>query len=75
MDDFEKRLVNFGRYINSLRETRGWSISDLSDKSGIPQSTLKRIEKGNLIRLKLSHLAQLAFAFKLKISKISDAFY
>jgi len=33
-------------YLRELRKYRKWSQKDLSEKSGIPQSTISRIEHG-----------------------------
>ncbi|MBD5402121.1 helix-turn-helix transcriptional regulator [bacterium] len=73
MNNNETRFINFGKYIQSSRELRKWSIKDLSNKSGLSQWSLKRIEQGNLKRIKLSHIIQLASAFKVKFTEIIKA--
>lgn len=47
--------------LRELREARGWSQSELSRQSGVPQATISRIESGTR-RIDLDVLERLADA-------------
>lgn len=38
--------MSVGTAVKRLREAHGWKQQDLADRSGIPQATLSRIERG-----------------------------
>lgn len=40
--------ANFGATIRRLRSERGWTLRDLSERSGISQSALSRVETGQI---------------------------
>lgn len=40
--------ANFGATIRRLRNERGWTLRDLSERSGISQSALSRVETGQI---------------------------
>jgi transcriptional regulator with XRE-family HTH domain len=48
--------------IAGLRQAKGWSQSELSRRSGVPQSTISRLEAGKLTTVSLGQLGQLAEA-------------
>jgi transcriptional regulator with XRE-family HTH domain len=43
MDDFDKAL---GARIRLERESRGWSLSDLAEKSGVSRAMINNVERG-----------------------------
>jgi transcriptional regulator with XRE-family HTH domain len=49
--------------IQQLREAKGWSQSELSRQSGVPQTTISRLEAGKIGVVNLAHLEKLANAF------------
>lgn len=49
--------------IQELREAKGWSQSQLARESGVPQSTISRLEAGEVGVVNLAHLEKLANAF------------
>ena len=55
-----KKKPNLGENVKRLRRERGWNLSTLANKSGLPQSTLSKVETGqmSLNYDKLLHLAE-----------------
>jgi transcriptional regulator with XRE-family HTH domain len=49
--------------IQQLRESKGWSQSELARQSGVPQTTISRLEAGKIGVVNLAHLEKLADAF------------
>lgn len=43
----DQRLVQFGNRIRSVREEKGWSISDVVSKGNVSKNDLVAIESGN----------------------------
>ncbi|MGH9897072.1 MAG: helix-turn-helix domain-containing protein [bacterium] len=43
-----------------LREAKGWSQADLARRSGVPQSTISRLEAGEQESVNFVHLERLA---------------
>lgn len=64
-------MVSFGQWITEQRENNGWSISELSDLSGIPQSTLINWEKGTVKTFFIDQrIVNLAKVFSVKLCEI-----
>jgi len=51
-----------GRYLRELRLNRGWSLDDLSKRSGISCSSLSLIERGRK-NISVKFLYKLSFVF------------
>lgn len=56
--------------LQQLREARGWSQSDLARRSGVPQTTISRLERGESGTLNLAHLERLADALGVNASAL-----
>jgi len=54
--------VTTGAIIRSLRKKRGWSLQDLSDRTGLSRSHLGKIETGKT-RASVAMLTPIAAAF------------
>ena len=67
MDDNPPTL---GTLIRSLRARQGWTLKEMSEKTGIPLSTLAKVEHD---RLTLGYDKLLQISQRLKI-KMSDLF-
>lgn len=67
------RLQNWMEYvggkIKKLREERGWTQIELSEKSGLPQSHICRIEKGVHSPTRMT-LEKLASAFEIDVGQL-----
>jgi transcriptional regulator with XRE-family HTH domain len=48
--------------LEELRNAKGWSQAELARRSGVPQSTISRIEAGKTNSIELSNLERLASA-------------
>jgi transcriptional regulator with XRE-family HTH domain len=59
-----------GRILRDLRASRGWTLKEMSERSGIPVSTLSKVEHD---RLSLTYDKLLQLSQKLQI-RISDLF-
>jgi transcriptional regulator with XRE-family HTH domain len=55
----DTQRVEFGRRIRRLRGERSWTLSDLSERSGLAISTISKAERG-IIALTYDRLSQLA---------------
>lgn len=56
--------------LQQIRERRGMTQEQLEAKSGIPQSTISRIESGQVGNPRMKTLIALAEALKVKISAL-----
>lgn len=67
MSEYRKAKVDVevspGESVRILRELQGWSQNELSEKSGIPQSTISAIERSR-INLGVERAKQLARALR-----------
>ncbi|NCI46751.1 helix-turn-helix transcriptional regulator [Sediminibacterium sp. WSJ-3] len=54
-------LQKLGNNLRRLREKKGWSLRDLSDRCGIDNSKISKIEKGT-INITILTLMQLSIA-------------
>jgi len=57
--DSENQRIEFGRRIRRLRGERGWTLTDLAERSGLAISTISKAERG-LIALTYDRLSLLA---------------
>ncbi len=58
-----------GRKIRELRQAKGWTLAQLSGRSGVALSTLSRIETGSMTGTLESHLA-ISRAFGIRLSEL-----
>lgn len=73
MDDLTDRTVDaVGRRLKQLRQSRGITLSGLSEETGISTSTLSRLEAG-LRRPTLEQLLPLARAYGVTLDELVDA--
>lgn len=67
----EMRLVNFGEWIKLQRKKRGWTQSELSEISGIPQTTISGWESGRITNFRVDErLAHIAKVFSMRICEL-----
>ena len=52
--------MNLGERVKNLREKKGWNQKELSDRCGITQATISRLESGLVNQLKSDALGDLA---------------
>jgi len=64
IDDFSTRLA---RRILLERESRGWSLADLADQSGVSKATISKIERAEVSPTAVI-LVKLASAFDLTLA-------
>jgi len=64
-------LNALGDTIRELREIRGWSIRDLSERAGVARAPICEYENNNQ-RPSLSSLAKIAAAFDARPSELLD---
>ncbi|WP_109831871.1 helix-turn-helix domain-containing protein [Reichenbachiella versicolor] len=62
-------LIAFGKRIEKLRNSKGWSQYELSYKTNIERSSLIKIEKGT-INTGVAVLPELAKAFDISIPEL-----
>ena len=58
-----------GRILKDLRRHRGWTLKEMSDRSGIPVSTLSKVENDRLT-LTYDKLLQLSQKLNIRISEL-----
>lgn len=63
-DNDQERKDQFGEYVKALRHEKGWTQADLAEIINLGNSTISRLENGNVADL-LPHLEPLANAFEL----------
>lgn len=59
VDPAESQRAEFGRRLLHLRRERGWTLSELSERSGVAISTISKAERG-VMALTYDRMAQLA---------------
>jgi transcriptional regulator with XRE-family HTH domain len=59
-----------GKYLRSAREARGWSARDLAERSGVPDSTIVRIEQGIIASPRPDKLSKIARALGLSLAEV-----
>jgi transcriptional regulator with XRE-family HTH domain len=67
----EQRTGAIGPTLRALRQERGWSLSDLSMASGVPTSTISKIENGQM-NPSLVHAINLAAALEANLGFLVD---
>jgi transcriptional regulator with XRE-family HTH domain len=72
MDDWEKTLGAVGSQLRALRQDRGSTLAELSAATGIPVSTLSRLESGSR-RPTLKQLLSLAKAHHVTLDELVGA--
>ncbi len=55
----DNQRAEFGRRLHALRRARGWTLSDLAERSGLAVSTISKAERG-LMSLTYDRMLQLA---------------
>ena len=65
MDDFR-----FGTVIRLVRQKRGWRQQDLSERSGVSQSTISRIERGALGAQSIDRIRAVARALEIRVDLV-----
>ena len=64
-------FCKLGKHLQNLREERGITLKELSEKIGIRKEYLKRIENGNAYGVMLdTHLAKIAKVLKVSVSDL-----
>jgi transcriptional regulator with XRE-family HTH domain len=67
----EMQLVTFGEWIKLKRKERGWTQSELSNISGIPQTTISGWESGKITNFCVDErLAKIAKVFSMRICEL-----
>lgn len=61
-----KIFINLGKTVKSLREEKGLSLNELSEKSGINIRYLKTIEQGNATGVSIQKVICIAESLGLK---------
>ncbi|MFJ9386991.1 helix-turn-helix transcriptional regulator [Peribacillus sp. NPDC101481] len=56
-----------GRKIQVARAEKGWTITKLSDESGVTRKTIGAIEKGNKKKIRFSTIHQIALTLGKKV--------
>ena len=56
--------------IRPIREAKGLSQAELARRSGVPQSTISRLEAGEVGTINLAHLEKLADALAVNASAL-----
>jgi transcriptional regulator with XRE-family HTH domain len=62
-------LVKPGAALKKLRAERGWTLAELSQKTGFPLSTLSKIENGKM-EVTIDKLLRIAVAFEVNIADL-----
>jgi transcriptional regulator with XRE-family HTH domain len=65
MDDFR-----FGTALRLVRQRRGWRQQDLSDKSGISQSAISRMERGQIGHQSIDSIRAVASTLEIRVDVI-----
>lgn len=60
----EQRVKSIGDKVFKARKSKGWSLQNLSDESGVPKATLVNIEHGRYVP-KIAVLTNIAEALDL----------
>ena len=65
MDDFR-----LGTVVRLIRQARGWRQEDLSDKSGVSQSAVSRIERGQIGSRSVDSVRAVAAALDIRVDLV-----
>ncbi|MEA3176623.1 MAG: hypothetical protein QOI59_146 [Gammaproteobacteria bacterium] len=63
---------SLGSLLRALRERHGWTLKEMSDRTGIPRSTLAKVEHGRLT-LGYDKLLQISQRLKMRLSELISA--
>ncbi|MCO6388754.1 helix-turn-helix domain-containing protein [Aliihoeflea sp. 40Bstr573] len=61
--------AGFGERVRSIRKAAGWTLAELSARSGLALSTISKAERG-LIALTYDSILRLAYAFDMEMSEL-----
>lgn len=61
-----------GSLLRALRERHGWTLNEMSDRTGIPRSTLAKVEH-NRLTLGYDKLLQISQRLKMRLSELISA--
>ncbi|MDO9526993.1 MAG: helix-turn-helix transcriptional regulator, partial [Gemmobacter sp.] len=68
-DPAEAQRSEFGRRLLRLRRDRGWTLADLSERSGVAISTISKAERG-VMALTYDRMAQLADGLDIDMTEL-----
>ena len=71
MDEKTAYIIATGRVLRDHRESRGLSVADLAEKSGVPQSRVEQIEAGSISAVAVD-LARLAIGLNTPVERFSE---
>ncbi|MFN4098436.1 MAG: helix-turn-helix domain-containing protein [Pararhodobacter sp.] len=71
-DPADSQRAEFGRRLHELRRSRGWTLSELAERSGLAVSTLSKAERG-LMSLTYDRMLQLARGIGVDMSEFFTA--
>lgn len=66
LKDVEQSISELGRQLRSIRESRGWTLDELAERSGLSKPQLSRLESGER-RPSLAALLSLSKAYGLAV--------
>ena len=67
-------MATFGERLRRLREARGWSQQELSERSGVPYITIYRCERGQHQEPRVNVAARLARALGVSLDVLADTY-
>lgn len=71
--NFIEICEKLGKRIQKFREEKGISVKELSEKTGIRQEYIKKIENGKAYGVTIdNHLLKISIALKTKFSNLFD---
>ena len=65
-----QKAKQLGKYLRAEREARGWSARELAERSGVPDSTIVRIESGFIASPRPDKLSKIARALGLSLAEV-----
>lgn len=69
-DDKTLDLVRLGQTIRSLRLGKGWSLSDLAEKSGVSKAYISDLENGNAGKPNIQYVYSVAMALNVTLDEL-----
>lgn len=69
-DDKTLDLVRLGETIRSLRLGKGWSLSDLAEKSGVSKAYISDLENGNAGKPNIQYVYSVATALDVTLDEL-----
>jgi|RhiMethySRZTD1v2_1073278.scaffolds.fasta_scaffold655966_3 transcriptional regulator with XRE-family HTH domain len=67
-------MATFGERLKRIREQRGWSPSELAERSGVPYETIYRVERGTHQEPRVSIAAKLARALGVSLDVLAGVY-